>query len=426
MVTKIKTPVDINRPIHYNQHKVAEGLAKLIHAGNFLKDAPDLSLVEKKQRFAQLIALNQRVEYNALHIAAAFAPGENISLETMIEIACEFMDRIGFGGQPFLVYQHFDTAHPHLHIVTTNIRADGSSIDLNFIGRDKSEPARKAIEEKYGLVKAQQQKKTQAYQLKPVPVEKLQYGKRPTKQAITNALEYILDNYRYRSLPELNAILRLYNLKADAGQPGGRIRAHGGLLYQMLDEKGQGIGVPIKASSIYFKPGLKWLKVKFEDNRLIDPARINRVRSALDSVLQQRPRSWASFTDALGREQIAAVPYINRKKFLYGISFIDLDGKIVIKASDLGKAYSTRAILERLGLDTYLQPALHIPQKAAEQNGKQLPLYPLNVPAKDLEPSHEHNEALDILFRPEEQAERLPYELSQKANKKKKNNSQKL
>jgi hypothetical protein len=309
--------------------------------------------------------------------------------------------------------------------VTTSIRADGSSIDLNFIGRDKSEPARKAIEEKYGLVKAQQQKKTQAFQLKPLPVEKLQYGKRPTKQAITNALEYILENYYYRSLPELNAILRLYNLKADAGKPGGRIRAHGGLLYQMLDEKEQGIGVPIKASSIYFKPTLKWLKVKFEANRLIDPARINRVRSALDTVLQQRPKGWSSFTDAMGRAQIAVVPYINRKKFLYGISFVDLDGKIIIKASDLGKAYSTRAILERLGLDQYLKPILPIPQKAEGKDARQLPLYPLNVPGKDLQPSREHNEALDILFRPEEQTERMPYELSQKANQKKKNKSHK-
>lgn len=215
MVAKIKTVQNINRAIYYNEHKVKEGAAECLYAGNFLKDAPQLSLLEKKQWFHQIIALNQQIGKPALHIPVSFAPGENIPRKKLTEIACEYMDRIGFGAQPYLVYYHTDTAVPHLHIVTTSIRPDGNSINLSFIGRDKSEPARKAIEEKYELVRAQKQRKAQPFDLRPLPVEKLQYGKRPTKQAITNALAYILETYKYRSIPELNAILRLYNLKAD-------------------------------------------------------------------------------------------------------------------------------------------------------------------------------------------------------------------
>jgi hypothetical protein len=44
-----------------------------------------------------------------------------LSKEKITEIAVEYMDKIGFGEQPYLVYQHFDSGHTHLHIVTTNI-----------------------------------------------------------------------------------------------------------------------------------------------------------------------------------------------------------------------------------------------------------------------------------------------------------------
>ena len=183
----------------------------------------------------------------------------------------------------------------------------------------------------------------------------------------------------------------------------------------MLNKKGEGVGVPIKASSIYFKPGLKWLKNKFRANQQMDPAALQRIRLAVDSFIAKNPAGWTAFTEALRREQIAAVPYINSEKFLYGLSFVDLDGKLVIKASELGKEYSSQAILRRLKLDNFLRP---VPQQTT--------LFPKQMPGETLDQGQSQNKTLDILFRSEEQAERLPYELSQKANKKKKDQSRKL
>ena len=48
MVAKINAVREINRAIYYNEHKVAEGLANCIYAHNFIKDATDLNLREKK------------------------------------------------------------------------------------------------------------------------------------------------------------------------------------------------------------------------------------------------------------------------------------------------------------------------------------------------------------------------------------------
>jgi hypothetical protein len=110
------------------------------------------------------------------------------------------MEKIGFGDQPYLVYQHHDAGHPHVHVVTTNIRNDGTRIKLHNIGRNQSEKARKEIEKEFKLLKAQREQLKQAYVLKPVNVQKVQYGKSETKQAITNVLDAILPTYKYASL----------------------------------------------------------------------------------------------------------------------------------------------------------------------------------------------------------------------------------
>ncbi len=109
----------------------------------------------------------------------------------MNEIADTYMQKIGFGEQPYLVYQHADAGHPHIHIVTLKVRKNGSRIDTQNIGRNQSEKARKEIEQMYNLVKAEDSKQRQAYQLKPVNVQKVQYGRSETKRAITNVLDAV-------------------------------------------------------------------------------------------------------------------------------------------------------------------------------------------------------------------------------------------
>ena len=73
------------------------------------------------------------------------------------------MERIGFGNQPYLVYQHHDAGHPHIHIVSIKVREDGSRVDTQNIGRNQSEKARKEIEKEFGLLKAEDSKRLKEY-----------------------------------------------------------------------------------------------------------------------------------------------------------------------------------------------------------------------------------------------------------------------
>ena len=158
MVAKITVPISIQRALNYNEQKMREGKAECIYAHNFLKEAEQLNFYEKLKRFEGLISLNNRASTNTVHISLNFGLNEKIEKEKLVEIASVYMDKIGFTEQPYLVYQHRDAGHPHIHIVTTNIQKDGKRISLHNLGRNASEMARKEIEIIYRLTKAEDQK----------------------------------------------------------------------------------------------------------------------------------------------------------------------------------------------------------------------------------------------------------------------------
>ncbi|HEU0227160.1 MAG TPA: hypothetical protein VFQ86_05445 [Arachidicoccus soli] len=95
---------------------------------------------------------------------------------------------------------------------------------------------------------------------------RVQFGKQPSKRAIQNVLDKVLPSFKYSSLVELNAVLNQYNILADRGKETSFIYRHNGLQYCILDEKGKRVSIPIKASSFYHKPTLKFLEERFAVN----------------------------------------------------------------------------------------------------------------------------------------------------------------
>lgn len=165
--------------------------------------------------FVKRVELNENVKCNTLHISLNFDPSEKHSKEKLIAIADTYMEKIGFGKQPYLVYQHHDAGHEHLHVVSINIDKDGKRIDLHNIGLRKSEPTRK--EEQFGLEKAEERKKEENFSLVPISMAKVQCGKIESKKAIFNVLNRVLNHYKYDSLAELNSVLKQYNVIAHRG-----------------------------------------------------------------------------------------------------------------------------------------------------------------------------------------------------------------
>jgi hypothetical protein len=347
MVAKITTPLSINRALNYNEQKVQKEKAECLSAGNFLQQVSELNFYQKLGRFQELIEQNNS-KTNTLHISLNFHPSENFSKEKLVEIADAYMNKIGFGEQPFLVYRHLDAGHPHLHIVTTNIRKDGTRIDTYNIGKNQSQNARKEIEEMYGLIKAAGRNQKQKEPFEAYNVQRVKYGLAETKRSIANVLGLVINQYKFTSLAELNAVLKLYNVIADRGSEKSRIYKNRGLNYRLLDEKGKIIGVPVKASSIYFKPTLKFLEAKFSQNELFRLPYKSKLKTAIDWTLMKKLTSISEFVLELQKEKITAVLRENEQGFIYGITFIDHRNKVIFNGSDLGKEYSAKAIKEKI------------------------------------------------------------------------------
>ncbi|MCU0352939.1 MAG: relaxase, partial [Cytophagales bacterium] len=197
MVAVIKTGSSVRRLVNYNENKVKQGVAQCIEASNYPMDADKLSVRQKLSCLVKQAALNENVKRSSVHISLNFGPGERVGVENLKAIADTYMQGIGFG---------------------INIRADGSRIDMQNIGRNRSEKVRKEIEESFGLVRARQSGQKQNHRPEPIGVTRVRYGKTETKKAIGTVLDFVLKNYRYASLPELNAVLGQYNVRADCGK----------------------------------------------------------------------------------------------------------------------------------------------------------------------------------------------------------------
>lgn len=331
--------------LSYNENKVTSGNATCIAAENFGKAPNELTFHEKLNRFNNLLRWNQKVTTNTVHISLNFDPSEKLSRETLEQISTSYMNKIGFEHQPYLVYQHFDAAHPHLHIISTNVRSNAKAINLHNLGRLVSEPARKSIEKEFQLVQASSKTK----KLSPGEPVASTYGKAETKRTIANVVGFVVTSYRYTSLPELNAALKQFNIIAHRGHEESIMFKKGGLVYSFIDQEGKPKGVSIKASSLHFKPTLKFIEKQFRLNEVLRQTSRQSVAQRISHALSGKP-TLIEFQKRLHREMIYPVLRYAKDNRVFGITFVDKKNKVVFNGSDLFKQFGAKHIMDQLDL----------------------------------------------------------------------------
>lgn len=355
MVSKIITGKSIRGALNYNEKKVKEAKAFPLDCNGYSKSIFQLSFSEKLLTLERQVALNERIKTNCLHISLNFDPSEKLSPQKLAEVTSFYMEELGFGEQPYLVYQHIDVGHPHVHIITTNIQEDGTAISLHNIGRTKSEVARKKTELEFGLIKAEDHKnKKEEPSLKPLIAAKVIYGKGETKAAIANVVKAGIRDYRFTSLAGFNAVLKGYNVQAYRGDPGTTMYEKGGLAYSVLDRNGNRIGAPVKASDLSTRPTLKNLEKVFQQKKDYTGHYYRKISTAIDKAIDSNLPNLKGLETELKKEQIETIIYQN-KQMVYGIAFIDHISKVVVNGSELGRNYSAKRIQEQLGIKGLLE-----------------------------------------------------------------------
>jgi hypothetical protein len=209
----------------------------------------------------------------------------------------------------------------------------------------------------------------------------------------------------------------LYNVAVDRGSEQGIIYKKNGLLYRVLDEKGNKTGVPIKASSIYNKPTLSYLENLFRQNELLKQEHKKHLKTSIDWILVSPPKSLETFKQALEKEKISLVTRQNDNGIVYGLTYIDHSTKCVFNGSDIGKEYSAKAILAKCGISqsiTAQEKSMESKMSNLGQIGIALDFNKHQAQKQDL------TNPLDAVTTPTEEFNWLPYELKkQKKNKRK-------
>ncbi len=116
MFAKIKYNKRISNTIYYHKKKEQQRLSQCLTAVNFVKDVEHLSHRDLLHHFRRLTSLHETITHNGLHISLSFHPADRLSDRDMIEIAERYMRELKLGDQPYLVYRHYDTIHPHVHV----------------------------------------------------------------------------------------------------------------------------------------------------------------------------------------------------------------------------------------------------------------------------------------------------------------------
>jgi hypothetical protein len=422
MVQRIQRLRGLSKALNYNEKKLGAQQAELICAENFLKLPGQLCLEDKIKRFKDLMVLNERVQKNAVQISLNFHPSETDKLtkEMLKEISGEYMKRMGFANQPYLVYQHHDAGHPHVHIVSTYIGDEGDLVPKPSFW--KSREYCNELEQIYGLVSANrndlEMSQEQRAEKKIGRAQKLEYGRAPTTRGIATVMDFVINEYKYTSLRELNAVLRQYNVRANCGREGSRLHNNKGLIYQILDANGKSISKPIRASALSCKPTLMNLEKKFMANEIRRQPDLMHLNASIGWTLVKPQRKLREFVKDLQREGIDAVVVRDKEGKANGFAYVDYNTMSVFDEACLEQKYTARGILERLGIVQSNEQTRELinEQLNATMTQTQSPEQSLS---KDSEKQLDLfvSQFLEALLKPEDTNEEQSHDLTQEADR---------
>ena len=344
MVAKISSGSSIFGALAYNQTKVDEQKAKVILTSRMIEPRDSNYTVGVSMRsFEPYLAANQKTENPILHISLNPDPKDVLTDEQLSEIAQEYMDKLGYGNQPFVVYKHEDIDRHHLHIVSVRVDENGKKLDHNFEFRKSMEICRH-LEQKFHLIPADKKEKQPE-----TPIKGIQYGEGNLKSQIAGVIRPLVKSYYFQTMGEYKALLSLYHITVEEIKGGSADKMFNGLVYSATNDKGERIGKSFKSSLFGKTVGYEALQQRMAQSGEIIKQKLlkERTRAVVTKALKL-PLNRADFEKQLSANNINVVFRHNDAGRIYGVTFIDHQNKCVLNGSRLGKEFSANVFNELL------------------------------------------------------------------------------
>ena len=138
MVAKISVGSSLFGALSYNQNKVDEEQGKVLLSNRmFESEDGNFSIRRCMECFDMHLPADLKTEKPIIHISLNPHPDDVLSDSQLADIAKEYMDKLGYGNQPYMVYKHEDIARHHIHIVSIRVDETGKKIN-DSSSRDES------------------------------------------------------------------------------------------------------------------------------------------------------------------------------------------------------------------------------------------------------------------------------------------------
>jgi hypothetical protein len=336
MVAKISSGNTLYGVLAYNQIKVDEDHAKVIFTHKMLESLDGKYNIDVcLQSFEPYLLANRRTEKPVLHVSLNPDPKDVLSDEQLSEIAQIYMQKMGYGDQPFIVYKHEDIERRHIHIVSVRVDEDGKKIDGNFERRRSMDICRE-LEQTYGLVPADKKQRQEG-----LPLKKVQYEGGDVKHQIANIIRLISQSWHFQSLKEYRALLTLYNIEVEEVRGEIKGKEYKGLVYSALNDRGEKTGNPFKSSLFGKSVGMEALEKRIgKSAEIIKSKRLKERGKKVIASAMRATDNRADFEKALEKQGMSVLFRTNDKGRIYGATFIDHEQKCVFNGSRLGKEFS--------------------------------------------------------------------------------------
>ncbi|MCB6902800.1 conjugal transfer protein MobB [Hoylesella buccalis] len=335
MIAKISSTENLGGALGYNFKKVEKEEASILLAQNLYQNKEGTYTMEEVFVDMQaLIPEKCRTKKMVFHCSLNPHPNEKLSNETLTQIAKEYMEALGYGKQPYIVFKHSDIAREHIHIVSLRVDSKGRKMNDKFEKR-RSKKITDALEKRFGLIPS-----SKVSEKAVTETPKVDTTKGNIKEQVASALRTILKHYRFCSLGELNAILSAYNLTVEEIKTEFRGKKYDGLVYVSTNDKGNKISTPIHASDIGRGVGYtavqNWMQKSKQAIKPLIPA----IRNKVLQTMRTSPQTEEELRQRLEEQGLRVIIRKNDNGRIYGITFIDDKEGIALNGSRLGKGYS--------------------------------------------------------------------------------------
>ena len=337
MIAKIGRGSNLYGALAYNQLKVEKENGQILFTNRMIETPNGLySVTQLARSFEPYLIANRNTEKSTLHISLNPDPKDNVSDEKFKLMAQDYMQELGYGEQPFVVFKHTDIDRTHIHIVSVCVNEEGKKISDKFEKRRSMNVCRE-LENKYELISATEKKHTQNENI----FHPVNYKTEDIKSQIASVVRHLPTYYQFQTLGEYNALLSLFNITIEKLETELQGKIRQGLLYIPLNEKGERAGHPLKASLFGKNAGLPALELHFEKSKeaLKNHTGKLTIKTAIAIALQST-NDEKNFKKQLAEQGINVMVRTNDTGRIYGITFIDHNSKAIWNGSRLGKELS--------------------------------------------------------------------------------------